>query len=260
MKKNQIMSGGAPFYLPGNEIGILLIHGFTGTPIEMKRLGVFLNDKGYTVLGIRLFAHGTKVSDMNRAKWQDWASSVEDGYFMLQSSCKKIIVAGLSMGGALSLYAGTYLDVAGIIAMAAPYEMPASNFEKVIMPFMKIISYIIPYKKYKTIQGAGWYKPANAAEGVHYAGYTPLGGSYELDKLLKILRKEIIKITAPTQLIFSKADQTVPYKDMEAYYQKLNTKVKRKTTLKKSGHVLPLDGERDLVFAEIEDFLLSLNL
>ena len=135
--ENQIMLGAEPIYLPGNEIGIILIHGFTGAPSEMKYLAKYLNDLGYTILIPRLFAHGTKVADMNRAHWEDWVASVEDSYYLLKNNCKKIVIAGLSMGGALSLYVSSYVDVDAVIAMAAPYESIRTSSNQFIFPSFK---------------------------------------------------------------------------------------------------------------------------
>jgi carboxylesterase len=62
---------GEPFFYKGGTTGCLLVHGFTGTPDEMRPLGKHLSDNGFTALGIRLFAHSTKPADMTRARWQD---------------------------------------------------------------------------------------------------------------------------------------------------------------------------------------------
>jgi carboxylesterase len=87
-----------PFYYPGNKIGCLLVHGFTGSPKEMHWMGEYLESQGYTVLGIRLAGHATCLEDMSRMTWQDWATSVEDGYHLLKGCVDRIFIIGLSMG------------------------------------------------------------------------------------------------------------------------------------------------------------------
>ena len=253
--ENQIMLGAEPIYLPGNEIGIILIHGFTGAPSEMKYLAKYLNDLGYTVLVPRLFAHGTKVADMNRAHWEDWVASVEDSYYLLKNNCKKIVIAGLSMGGALSLYVSTYLDIDALIVMAAPYESIRTSSNQFIFPLLKVISIFKPYNRYEPNPGSGWYKPENAKENISYIGYTPLAAAYELDQLLQISKDELSKITAPTQLIFSKSDQTVPISTMQKIKNTVGDAIKSEVVLEKSGHVLPMDGEKEKVFESIRNFL-----
>ena len=256
--KNQIISGAEPIYYPGNEVGVLLIHGFTGTPSEMRELGQHLNQIGYTVLAPRLFGHGTNIADINRAYWENWVASVEDAYHMLKTSCQKVIVAGLSMGGALALYVGSYLDVDGVIAMATPFGMAGSVSDQKIMPYLKFISIFKPFRKYDPILGKGWYSPENAKDNNSLAGYIPLAAAYELDQFLKFSKHELKKITAPTQLIFSKADQTVAYENMKKIQNVVGESVKCLITFEKSGHVLTMDGEKEEVFKQIEKFIKSI--
>ena len=92
-----------PFFFPGNQIGCLLVHGFTGSPKEMRWMGEYLGNLGYTVLGVRLAGHATRPEDMMRMQWQDWLASVEDGYFLLKNCVDQVFIIGLSMGGILSL-------------------------------------------------------------------------------------------------------------------------------------------------------------
>ena len=105
------LKGGEPFFGLGDgtngSVGCLLIHGFTGTPFEMRGLGEWLAGEGYTVLGPRLTHHGTTAADMNRSRWWDWYYSALDGWHLLNQICDEVVVVGLSMGR------GDGLDVGG---------------------------------------------------------------------------------------------------------------------------------------------------
>ena len=121
----QTIQTAEPFFLPGSRTGILLIHGFTGTPKEMRWMGEYLNrELGFTCLGVRLAGHATRPKDMVRSRWTDWTASVEDGYNLLRGAVDNIYLVGLSMGGALSLLMSTRLNVKGIVTISAPYMMP----------------------------------------------------------------------------------------------------------------------------------------
>ena len=85
-----IIEGAEPFFFRGGSIGVLLIHGFTGSPAELLPLGEFLNRAGFTVLGVRLEGHGTNEVDLSRKTADDWFNSVLDGYALLKSFCEKI--------------------------------------------------------------------------------------------------------------------------------------------------------------------------
>jgi carboxylesterase len=103
-----------------------LIHGFTGTPKEMRWMGEYLHQQGYTCLGIRLAGHATQPEDMIRSRWTDWTASVEDGYNILSGIANDIFLVGLSMGGTLSLLMSTRLTprVKGVVAMSTPSRLP----------------------------------------------------------------------------------------------------------------------------------------
>src|SRR5690242_1181338 len=123
---SQIIPTAEPFFFLGDSSkpACLLIHGFTGTPKEMRWMGEFLNQQGYTCLGIRLAGHATDPEDMIRSRWSDWAASVEDGYQILRGVSDTIFLIGLSMGGSLSLLMSTRLNVKGVVAMSTPYKLP----------------------------------------------------------------------------------------------------------------------------------------
>src|SRR5512143_2591480 len=105
----QIIPTAEPFLLLGDSSkpACLLIHGFTGAPKEMRWMGEYLHGRGYTCLGVRLAGHATRPEDMVRAHWTDWTASVEDGYHLLCGITSDIFLAGLSMGGVLSLLLST---------------------------------------------------------------------------------------------------------------------------------------------------------
>ncbi|MEE3396840.1 MAG: hypothetical protein VZR04_05850, partial [Succiniclasticum sp.] len=95
------------FFLHGSrDAGVLLVHGYTGAPAEMRMLGNFLQAKGgYTVLGVCLAGHCTTVEALEQTTWPDWYEAVEDGVKALHSHCRHIYIAGQSMGGLLTIKA-----------------------------------------------------------------------------------------------------------------------------------------------------------
>ena len=99
----EIIATAEPFLFPGSRTGCLLIHGFTGTPKEMRWMGEYLAKEGYSVLGVRLAGHATRPEDMIRSRWTDWVTSVEGGYHILRGLADHIYLIGLSLGGSLAL-------------------------------------------------------------------------------------------------------------------------------------------------------------
>src|SRR5512146_2320437 len=113
-----------PFLFPGSRTGCLLIHGFTGTPKEMRWMGEYLAARGLSGLGVRRAGHATRPEDMIRSRWTAWVASAEGGYHLLRGLADRIYLIGLSMGGALSLLMSTRLDVQGVICISTPIHSP----------------------------------------------------------------------------------------------------------------------------------------
>src|SRR5699024_10325131 len=127
-----VMKEAEEFYYPGNKTGVLVIHGFTGTTQSMLYLGKQFANEGFTVFGPRLAGHGTHPEDMEKSTYQDWIQSAEKGLEKLQATCEEVFVAGLSMGGSLTLYlTQNYPEIKGIMPINAATHMPdlVENYE-----------------------------------------------------------------------------------------------------------------------------------
>ena len=238
-----------PFYYPGNDTGCLLIHGFTGAPTEMHPMGKYLAGFGYSVLGIRLAGHGTKIEDMNRMHWQDWSASVLDGWHLLESTTKNIFLIGLSMGGALALYHSSFLPVAGVVGLSAPYKI-RSDPRRIFLPYL---SWFIPYVDKGD---SDWQDPKALEDHFSYDQY-PTKGIIQLCSLLEELRGVLPKVNSPALLIHSKKDIGVPPENQDLIYNALGTPetMKKKVLLENSGHVITRDREKDTVFQNVQEFI-----
>jgi carboxylesterase len=236
-----------PFYFPGGPIGCLLVHGFTGSPKEMRWMGEYLSQKGYSVLGIRLAAHATRPEDMLRARWQDWFASVEDGWHLLSKSCQSTFLAGLSMGGALCLLAAAQLPADGIIAMSTPYEF----HDDPRLQYIKLLHWLQP----SVAKGApDWHNPEAAVDHVSYPSY-PTRAVIELRFLLAEMRLNLKNVKQPVLLIHSHQDQTVAPENMLAIYNALGTDQKSMLWVDDSSHVITREPQRLRVFQAAEDFI-----
>jgi len=98
-----ILPGAESFSHAGSSVGVLMCHGFTGTPQGLRGWAQDLADQGYTVRLPRLPGHGTTWQELNRTRWQDWYATVDTTFRELHERCEQVVVAGLSMGAALSL-------------------------------------------------------------------------------------------------------------------------------------------------------------
>ena len=101
----------------GQRVGVLLSHGFTGSPASMVPWGRHLAGHGYGVAVPRLPGHGTSWQELNKCRWADWYGEVQRAFDKLAANCDQVVVGGLSMGGGLvlQLAAERGRDVAGIV-------------------------------------------------------------------------------------------------------------------------------------------------
>jgi carboxylesterase len=229
-----------PFLFLGDEVGILLIHGFTGSPKEMRTMGEFFADKGKTVLGIRLPGHATRPEDMRGKHWVDWLGAVEDGYHMLRCAGRQVFVMGLSMGGILTLTAAARLAVKGAVAMSTPYflsEDPRLNYAEYLAPAMPEVAKGPP----------DWHDHTMEKEHVEYPMF-PTRSLAEVRDLLVVMRASLPKITVPVLLVHSHNDGSVPPANAQRIYDELGAQDKSMLMVENSGHIVTRDQDREKVF------------
>ena len=98
-----VLPGAEPFQADGGDVAVLLVHGFTGTPQSLRDWAEHHAAAGLTVRLPRLPGHGTRWQELNRTRWPDWYAAVERELLALAASGHRVVVGGLSMGGALAL-------------------------------------------------------------------------------------------------------------------------------------------------------------
>src|SRR6266498_489363 len=250
----QIIPTAEPFLFLGepSKPACLLIHGFTGTPKEMRWMGEFLNQQGYTCLGIRLAGHATEPEDMIRSNWTDWTASVEDGYHILRGVTDNIFLVGLSMGGVLSLIVSTRLAVRGVVALSTPYKLPDDPRLKHVDWISKIIPYL---PKSAEEPGTGWFDQEAWKDHISYPR-NPIRSIGQLDRLLAAMRAALPQVHVPVLLIHSKNDAYVLPDNIELIYADLlNASDKTKLYVTGSGHVVPRDAARQQAFQYALEFI-----
>jgi len=246
----QIISTAEPFFLPGGPIGCVLVHGFTGSPKEMRMLGDHLHQHGYSVLGVRLAGHATNMEDMIRSRYCDWLASVEDGYHLLRPHCQQIFLMGLSMGGVISLVQASRLPVDGVVAMSAPYYFPVTWARR----FPWLIRLISPFMRTRKKGEGIWFLPELEASHVHYPR-DPVRSGFELFLLLEEMKTALPKITVPSLVIHSRDDQSISIENAEQIYQRLGSRQKDLVLVDQANHVITRDGDTSRVYNPITRFI-----
>ncbi len=215
-------------------------------------MGEYLNQQGYTCLGVRLAGHATNPEDMIRSRWTDWVASVEDGYHLLCGVTDDIFLIGLSMGGVLSLLMSTQLAVKGVIVMSTPSRLPTDY----PIWLLKLVSLVMRYRpKSQEPPGSGWFDKAAYKDHISYAK-NPVRPTAELKKLILEMRAALPKVNVPVLLMHSKDEIYILHNNMEDIYKGLvNASDKTKLYITGSGHVLPRDASREQVFKSALEFI-----
>lgn len=243
-----ITEGAESFFLKGNSTGVLLIHGFTGSPAELLLLGEFLNRAGFSVLCMRLAGHGADEEKFINTDKNDWFNSVLDGYAILKGFCEKIFVVGHSMGGLFALKLSTIHHVDKIVSIATPiFIAEETDFKK--LPPREVCGKLFVTRPRRTLENV-----PPAANKVYRK--TPLISVHELLDVIDEVKNILPKITAPILILHGEEDHTAQPKSAEFIEKNIGSKFAKKIMIPNSGHLLPLIECRDFVFEEIEKFLM----
>lgn len=228
------------------DIGVLLIHGFTGSPASMRPWAEYLSQRGFTVRVPLLPGHGTKPEDLNEVKWEQWPAKAEDELNELYKTCTKVFICGLSMGGAVTLNVASRNSqkLSGIVLVN-----PMSHLRFVSPELAFAVSRV---KKFLKSVGNDIKRP-----GVTEWGYdaNPTVGVYELLKMLRATRALLPKVIVPMQLFHSVDDHTLPVSNTEIIMNGVGSRVKQRIELTNSYHVATIDYDAEIIYENSRIFI-----
>ncbi|HYH01521.1 MAG TPA: alpha/beta fold hydrolase [Bacillota bacterium] len=193
---------------------VLLIHGFTACPFEMRELGQYLYGLGYNVFGVRLAGHGTSIVDFANSKGNDWVNSTRKGLAVAALLGYETVVVGESMGGALAvLLAQTFPSLVHQLVLCAPC-FQIKDFRSRFAGW-KWVQRLMPYYN-ATIQ-YGWQYD-------YWYTTIPLAAVAELAKISGAACQTGPGIAVPTLVIQAENDQMVIPQGARRFFNSL-TKV-----------------------------------
>lgn len=242
-----VLPGAEPFAAEGSEVGVLLSHGFTGSPQSLRPWAEHLAAAGLTVRLPRLPGHGTRWQDLNDTRWPDWYGELERAFDDLRGRCRQVFGMGLSMGGTLVIRLAEQrpAEVAGLVLVN-----PSLGTER------KDVKYALPllHRVVPSLAGIGSdiRKP-----GVTELAYerTPLRAMHSLSRLWPLVVADLGLVTAPVLLYRSRVDHVVEPMSGRLLRDGASSTEVTEVILDDSYHVATLDHDAPAIFAGSLDFV-----
>ncbi len=226
-------------------VGVLVSHGFTGSPHSVQELALRLADAGYAVAMPLLTGHGRTPEELEKALWTDWTADASQAFAWLQERTDRVFATGLSMGGTLALYlAERHPEIAGIVTINAlirhPHEALMRTVGRLGLP--------------------RWLKPVGndtKLPGVDEKGYDriPSRAARQLALLLAAVRGDLPLVRCPALVFSSMEDHVVPPGNQSEIYETIASADKTMVRIPDSYHVATMDNDRELVSARTLDFI-----
>jgi len=248
LQELEILKGAEEFELGKGPVGVLLVHGFTGSPQSIRGLGEHLAEAGLRVVGMRLPGHATTWEDLDTKTSEDWANAVVRAFDDMRSECEELFVGGFSFGAALALDLASRRsdDIAGLVSL--------SGFVSTKDP-LRFLAPIIP-KLVRSIKGVGNDICDEDAREICYDRFPTTAGLSML-RFIRRVRSQLSAVRCPLLVIHSRSDHTATPHNAELIINGVASADKELVWLERSYHVITLDYDRDEVFARTLEFIRS---
>ncbi len=241
-----VMPGAEPYSHDGGPVGVLLCHGFTGTPASLRPWAEFLAGAGLTVALPRLPGHGTTWQEMARTRWEDWYAEIDRAYEDLRSRASEIFVMALSMGGCLALRLAELRGdgVAGLVLVN-----PFAASDPRLISLAPVLKFVLP-----SVPGVG---SDVKKEGVKEQAYdrVPVRALASLPQLFRLTRERLGEVTQPVLIYHSAVDHVIGPANMAVLRARLPGANLTIRELADSYHVATIDNDADAIFEGSLEFV-----
>ncbi|GIH96491.1 alpha/beta hydrolase [Planobispora siamensis] len=241
-----VMPGAEPYQHAGGQVGVLLCHGFTGSPQSLRPWGEYLAEAGLTVALPRLPGHGTTWQEMNHTRWEDWYAELDKALADLRGRCSEVFVMGLSLGGCMAL---RLAEVHGEGIKGVVVVNPSIANDVPLLKLAPLLKLFVP-----SVPGvAGDIKKEGATE----LGYTrtPVKAAASLPRLWALTQAGLDELSQPVLVFHSPQDHVVKPTSVRILREKLTRGNLRVVELADSYHVATLDNDADQIFAGSLEFV-----
>ena len=242
-----ILPGAESYASDGGPTGVLLCHGFTGSPQSLRPWAEYLVAAGLSVSLPRLPGHGTTWQELARTRWEDWFAEVNRAFDELQARCDEMFVMGLSMGGCLAMrLAEIRGDAVRGLVVVNP-SLTADN--KLLFALVPVVKYLLP-----SVKGiaSDIKKPGEVETGYDR---TPVKAAASLPGLWRTTQRHLAELTQPVLVFRSQTDHVVGPASVKVLTRALPASQLEIRELPDSYHVATLDNDAEAIFAGSVEFV-----
>lgn len=240
-----VLPGAEPFSHDGDDVGVLICHGYPGTPQSMRDWAEHLAADGFSVRLPLMHGFGTTWRELNRTRWPQWVESLQQPYQELTQRCRKVFAVGLSMGGLMATkMAQDHPEIAGLVLVN-----PMFKHNHPLLRVVPTLRFVLPY--FSGIAG-DIKKP-----GVTEVALTqnPLQAMHSQTRLWKVVGEALPQLHQPVLIMRSRVDHVIPPISVEYFLEQATNAEVTQLWLENSFHVATLDNDAPLIFERSVDFI-----
>jgi carboxylesterase len=243
----------------GEVRGVLCLHGFTGTPFEVRPLAEALAGRGFTVSVPALAGHCGTVEDLARTRWPDWLASAEGALDELVRTVggARVAVVGFSLGGLLALRLARLRaeQIAALVVMAAPLRL--RPYQARVVRILARLPALLRRGPFRAVPKLRGYDLVDEEMRMQNPALTamPVVGLASLLELAGVVRRDLADIRTPTLVVHGERDRTVPLQDSLELVGSLGAPVVERLFLPRSGHLVAIDLDRSALVEAVSRFV-----
>jgi len=239
-----------PRLLPGGDAGVLLLHGFTGTPRDLAGLAEHLHAAGFTVGIPRLPGHGTNGRDFLQTDWRDWLRAAVDAWLDLRARCDTVHLVGHSMGGVLAVLLASRFPAARLVLLA-----PAFQFTNRLLPWSLLIGPFVRRVRWQaTAQQVMSDMDYAALSREYWQWRYPRQGTSYL-RLRRLAVRSLSRVTSETLIIVGKADRNVPSTVVPFLEKRMTSAATRHLVYGNASHLLFTGPDAEEIRSKVSGWL-----
>jgi carboxylesterase len=231
-----VLRGAEPYAADAGPLGVLLLHGFGGSPGSLRNAAEWFASRGVSVRLPRLPGHGTTIADLGATRWPQWAAEADAALSDLRERCERVAVLGHSMGAALALHlAATRPDDVAALSLANPYLRDRRLL-------------LVPVGRWflRTTSAHGTDSRNGARDPGRY-DRRPVSAVVTLRDLVRVVDRELPRVGAPIVVFTSTVDHEIPAGSAERILARVSSQRTERVQCANSYHALPLDHDAPML-------------